>query len=283
MKQSQGKIILHKQARWSEARADVVCRSDLGRQIIDVATNHHLIFLNIRGSAKSGENYIDGRNVGFTPRHDGSLVYIPPGCCWSGWDEGDAEACYLMIAVKSSFLENLSSRSANVGTLRPKLGFRDLPIQSVARQIAWELSHDDPLSDVIVEGYLGAIFGLLQRHSRTSGKRTRGGLPPALLKRVIEQIDAHIDQPPSVQALAQDAGLTREHFSRAFKQSQGLTPYAFYNRRRLERASDLLRTTQATVTEIAIACGYASGSHLSTRFRLETGISPAKYRSFWVG
>ncbi|MBB5577107.1 helix-turn-helix domain-containing protein [Rhizobium paranaense] len=283
IKQSQGQIILHRQGLWNDARADVVRRIDLGRQNIEVATDHHMIFLNIRGSAKFGENYIDGRNVGFTPRPDGSLVYIPPGCHWSGWDEGDADAGYLMITVAKAFLTNFSERLPAVGNWRPKLGFRDLPIQSVARQIAWELSHDDPVSDLIVEGYLAAIFGLLQRHSRTSGKAFRGGLAPTLLKRVIEQIDAHIDQPPSVRALAEEAGISREHFSRAFKQSQGLTPYAFYNQRRLERASDLLRLTTMTVTDVAIACGYASGSHLSTRFRRETGLSPAQYRALWTG
>ncbi|MBW9064629.1 helix-turn-helix transcriptional regulator [Rhizobium herbae] len=283
MKQSQGQVILHKQGLWSNARADVVRRRGLGRQVIDVVADHHLIFLNIRGAAKSGENYLDGRKVGFTPRPDGSLVYIPPGCRWSGWDEGDAEACYLMITVAREFFINLSTGRTGVGTLRPELGFRDLPIQCLSRHIAGELSNDDSMSDLIVEGHLSAIFGLLQRRSRTSGRASRGGLSPAVLKRVIERIDAHIDRPPSVRALAQEAGVTYEHFSRAFKQSQGSTPYGFYNQRRLGRASDLLRTTTMTVTEVAIACGYASGSHLSTRFRRETGFSPAEYRALWRG
>ncbi|MBO9100825.1 AraC family transcriptional regulator [Rhizobium sp. VS19-DR104.2] len=281
IKQSQAQVILHKQGRWSHARADVVRRIGLARQEIDVVTDHHLIFLNIRGAAKSGENYIDGRNVGFTPRQDGSLVYVPPGCRWSGWDEGDCEACYLMIIVASEFLSDLSARLPSAESLRPKLGFRDLPIQCLVRQIARELLNDDPITDLIVEGHLTAIFGLLQRGSRTSGKAHRGGLAPALLKRVIEKIDAYIERPPSVRLLAEEAGVTYEHFCRAFKYSQGITPYAFYNMRRLERASDLLRTTAMTVTEVALACGYASGSHLSTRFRRDTGISPEGYRAVW--
>ncbi|AHG48818.1 AraC family transcriptional regulator (plasmid) [Rhizobium leguminosarum bv. trifolii CB782] len=281
MKQSQGQVILHEQGLWSNARADVVRRRGLGRQVIDVVADHHLIFLNIRGAAKSGENYLDGCKVGFTPRLDGSLVYIPPGCHWSGWDEGDAEACYLLLTVAREFFARLSTGLTGVGTLRPELGFRDLPIQCVARQIAGELSHHDSMSDVIVEGHLAAIFGLLHRRSSSSGRASRGGLSPGVLKRVIERIDAHIDRPPSVRSLAQEVGLTYEHFSRAFKQSQGSTPYGFYNQRRLERASDLLRTTAMTVTQVAFACGYASGSHLSTRFRRETGFSPVEYRALW--
>lgn len=283
IKQSQARVVLHKHGHWKHARADVVRRVGLARQEIDVVTDHHLIFLNIRGAARSGENYIDGRNAGFTPRQDGSLVYIPPGCRWSGWDEGDPEACYLMITVASELLVDLSARLPGTRSFRPKLGFRDLPIQCLARQIAGELSYEDPISDLIVEGHLAAIFGLLHRGSRISGKAPRGGMAPAQLKRVIEKIDAHIDRPPSVRSLAEEAGVTYEHFCRAFKHSQGLTPYAFYNRRRLERASDLLRTTAMTVTEVALACGYASGSHLSTRFRRETGLSPAEYRAVWRG
>lgn len=281
MKKSQGEIILHRQGLWSNARADVVRRRGLGRQTIDVVADDHLIFLNIRGAAKSGENYLDGRKVDFTPRPDGSLVYIPPGCRWSGWDEGDAEGCYLMITVAREFFADLSTRLTVAGTLRPEIGFKDLPIQCLARQIAGELSHDDSIRDLIVEGHLAAIFGLLQRRSHTSGRVSRGGLSPGVLKRVIERIEAYIDRPPSVRALAHEAGMTYEHFSRAFKQSQGSTPYGFYNQRRLERATDLLRTTTMSVTEVAIVSGYSSGSHLSTRFRRETGFSPAEYRALW--
>ncbi|OWV73063.1 AraC family transcriptional regulator [Rhizobium sp. R634] len=281
MKKSQGETILHQQGLWSHARADIVRRRGLGRQVIDVVADDHLIFLNIRGTAASGENFLDGRRVEFSPRPDGSLVYIPPGCHWTGWDEGDAEGCYLMITMTRDFFFNLAIKLPRAGTLRPELGFRDLPIQCLARQIAGELSHDDSMGSLIVEGHLAAIFGLLQRRSGTSGRVSRGGLAPTVLKRVIGRIEAHIDRPPSVRALAEEAGLTYEHFSRAFKQSQGSTPYGFYNQRRLERATDLLRTTAMSVTEIAIACGYASGSHLSTRFRRETGFSPAEYRALW--
>jgi AraC-like DNA-binding protein len=282
IKQSQGQIILHKHGTWSGARADLVRRADLKRQEIDLSTDKHSIFLNIRGVAKFGENYIDGRKVGFAARTEGSLTYIPPDCAWSGWDEGDASACYLMISVEKEFLANLFDRLSSTGNLRPKLGFRDLPIQCAARQIASELVHDDIVSELIVEGYLVSLFGHLLRRSGVAGKTSRGGLAPAVLKRMVERIEAHVDRPIRVRELAEEAGVSFEHFCRAFKQSVGLTPYTFFNQRRLERASDLLRTTSLSVTEVALACGYASGSHLSTRFRRETGFSPVKYRAVWT-
>lgn len=282
IKQSEGQVVLHRQAIWSGVRADLVRRTELKRQEINVSTDRHSIFLNIRGAAKSGENYIDGRKVGFAARSEGSLTYIPPGCAWSGWDDGDATACYLMITVAKEFLATLSHRLPSTDKLRPELGFRDLSIQSAARQIAGELAHDDTVSELIVEGYLASLFGHLLRRSGVVGKASKSGLAPAVLKRIVERIEAHVDRPVSVRELAEEANVSLGHFCRAFKRSVGMTPYEFFDRRRLERASDLLRTTSRSVTDIALACGYASGSHLSTRFRREAGISPAMYRAVWT-
>lgn len=282
IKQSEGQVVLHRHAIWSGVRADLVRRIELKRQEIAVSTDRHSIFLNMRGAARSGENYIDGRRVGFAARSEGSLTYIPPGCAWSGWDEGDATACYLMITVAKEFLATLSDGLLSAGNLRPELGFRDLSVQCAARQIAGELAHDDTISELIVEGYLASLFGHLLRRSGVASKTSRSGLAPTVLKRIVERIEAHIDRPISVGQLAEEAGVSLGHFCRAFKRSTGVTPYEFFDRRRLERASDLLRTTSMSVTDIALACGYASGSHLSTRFRRETGISPATYRAVWT-
>lgn len=282
IKQSEGRPAVHKQAAWTWARADLVGRVDLARQETSVFSDRHSIFLNIRGAATVGEDYIDGRRVPFDVRPEGTLSYIPPACTWNGWDEGDTTAAYLLISVEPELLPVLFDSAPNMPGLRPELGFFDLPMQCTARQVAWDLACNDSPDEVVIAERIATIFRHLFRRSGLGAKLPRGGLAPRVLRRTMEHIDSHIDRPISLSELTQDVGLSIAHFCRAFKQSVGMTPYAFSNRRRLERASDLLRTTDMSVTEVALACGYASGSHLSTRFRTETGVSPIAYRAIWT-
>ncbi|WP_246395952.1 helix-turn-helix transcriptional regulator [Gluconacetobacter tumulisoli] len=66
------------------------------------------------------------------------------------------------------------------------------------------------------------------------------------------------------------------HFVRAFRQSHGETPHAFVTRRRIERARTLLRTGWPP-SRIAALCGFSSHSHLTARFRAQTGLTPTEY------
>jgi transcriptional regulator GlxA family with amidase domain len=106
----------------------------------------------------------------------------------------------------------------------------------------------------------------------------RGGLPPRVLRRVREHIDANIEQRISVEALANLANLSVWYFVRAFKQSVGVTPHNYLIRRRVERTSELLSETELSLSEIALAAGFADQSHCATRFRQHVGMSPREYR-----
>ncbi|NEV01045.1 helix-turn-helix domain-containing protein [Bradyrhizobium uaiense] len=106
----------------------------------------------------------------------------------------------------------------------------------------------------------------------------RGGLPPRVLRRVREHIDANIEQRISVEALARLADLSVWYFVRAFKQSVGVTPHDYLIRRRVERTMKLLSDTDLSLSEIALAAGFADQSHCARRFRQHVGMSPRDYR-----
>ena len=106
----------------------------------------------------------------------------------------------------------------------------------------------------------------------------RGGLPPKVLWRLREHIDAHMDERISVAALARLANLSVCYFVRAFKQSVGVTPHDYLIRRRVERTMALLAGTDMPLSEIALAAGFADQSHCARRFRQHVGMSPRDYR-----
>ena len=106
----------------------------------------------------------------------------------------------------------------------------------------------------------------------------RGGLPPKALRRVRDYVMAHLEESISVQSLAAIVGLSRYHFARAFKQSEGVTPHRFLLQCRVRRAQELLAGTELSLSEIAIAAGFSDQSHCSRRFRELVGLTPSKYR-----
>ena len=120
--------------------------------------------------------------------------------------------------------------------------------------------------------------GLFHQNAVASVRHVRGGLPPRVLRRVREHIDAHIERRISVEALAKLANLSVCYFVRAFKQSVGLTPHDYLIRRRVERTMELLSATDLSLSEIALAAGFADQSHCARRFRQHVGMSPRDYR-----
>src|SRR5262249_10659488 len=101
--------------------------------------------------------------------------------------------------------------------------------------------------------------------------RARGGLPPRALGRVRDYLDAHLAGNIGLDALADVAGLCRSHFTRAFKQSVGISPYAYVMQRRLERAGRLLAETDSSLIRVALDSGFTDQSHFSNRFRKHFG------------
>ena len=104
------------------------------------------------------------------------------------------------------------------------------------------------------------------------------GLPPGILRRVEEYIDAHLDSALGIQELAASVGISVSHFSRSFFRSVGLTPHSYIMRRRLTRAQDLLARTDLALAEVALTTGFSDQSHFCRRFREFIGLPPRSFR-----
>ena len=122
------------------------------------------------------------------------------------------------------------------------------------------------------------ISALGNLSAATSQAPIRGGLAPGLSRRISEHIESHLDQKLSLDDLAAMAGLSTQHFARAFRQSFGMPPHSYLLRRRLEHVEQMLRDTQLPVAEIAAAVGFSDQSHLTRHFHRLKGISPSAAR-----
>jgi AraC family transcriptional regulator len=106
----------------------------------------------------------------------------------------------------------------------------------------------------------------------------RRGLDSRQLELVTAAIAERLDEPISVSMLSSVVGLSRSYFSHAFRRSVGLTPHAHVVRSRIERAMTLMAHSEASLSEVALAVGFADQSHFSRVFRRLTGVTPAHWR-----
>ncbi len=97
--------------------------------------------------------------------------------------------------------------------------------------------------------------------------------------RTRDAMDRSFAQPLDVPALARLAHVSPAHFSRQFRAVFGETPHRYLQRRRLERAMELLRETERPVTEICLDVGFNSLGTFSRTFRAILGESPSAYRA----
>lgn len=103
------------------------------------------------------------------------------------------------------------------------------------------------------------------------------------LRRARDHADRNYAEPLDLDQLAAVALLSKYHFHRLFTATYGLTPAAYLSERRIERAQDLLRATNLTVTEVCHAVGFTSLGSFSSRFRDVVGETPTEFQRRYDG
>ena len=103
------------------------------------------------------------------------------------------------------------------------------------------------------------------------------------LRRARDVADRNYAEPLDLTGLAAAAGVSKYHFLRCFAAEYGETPMQYVGRRRIERATDLLRATNLTVTEVCTLVGYSSLGSFSQRFTELVGMSPSEYQRTQIG
>ncbi len=101
----------------------------------------------------------------------------------------------------------------------------------------------------------------------------------ARIRRAMLLIERNIENPISCEFIARQSHLSVRQLERLFKSEVGISPIAYAERLRMERAQELLSNSREPLHQIAIRCGYKNHSHFSMRFKMVYGISPSALRS----
>ncbi|NMG06405.1 AraC family transcriptional regulator [Brasilonema sp. UFV-L1] len=221
----------------------------------------------------------------------GSVTLAPAGFRFRGrWDR-DVEI--LILTLKPAAIRGASSRrliakcaaqlhDTNQTELVRCTGRLDSQIWHLGLALEAEFKEGNPNCRYFWESLTNALaLRVLKQYSAKEPKIQHycGGLSPHQLRRTIEYINDNLATHLSLNVLAAMLGMSPYYFERLFKQSVGCTPHQYILQRRIERAKQLLRTTQLSIMEIAFQVGCKNHSHFSKLFRKLTGISPRTYRN----
>ena len=156
-------------------------------------------------------------------------------------------------------------------------------IDQGARVIAQELRRTLLREGQDASGYLQSLaHSLLARVLQVLGGRPRARFQASLtthsLRRVAEHIDNRLGERIAVADLAEIAGVSQAHFSRAFLAASGETPHRFILARRLAWVRGQLDDGAENLAQLAARAGFSSHAHMSTAFRQAFGVSPREHR-----
>jgi len=222
-----------------------------------------------------------GRSVAIGTARTGVVTIIPAGSS-ARWDiPGTVNVVQLYLPHTTLARVAGEADTAAPGDLLERTGHPDLitsrlllsAADALEGSAALDALFRQQLTDIVATRLLAAHTG-----SPTTFQPVMGGLSPKVLLRAIERLRSDSDADVSLAALASDAGLSRFHFCRAFKESTGLSPHAWLRQHRLEQAMNMLRDTNASIVTVAAALGYASQTAFAAAFRKLTGETPSDWR-----
>ncbi len=187
---------------------------------------------------------------------------------------------YLRVSIDPLHLGRLISPSLDdVGPVRLRRTYAVQSPQMAHLMLALRAEADDrnPGGLATIEAVTTALGNLLVRAAgieQPRPARVHGGLSSLAKRRVLELIDAGLDARLTIESLAQEVGLSAAHFARAFKQTLGRAPHQYLLGRRLERARQLIETTDASLSDIAQRTGFADQAHFTRLFKRAFGTTP---------
>ncbi|MEO1016419.1 MAG: AraC family transcriptional regulator [Pseudomonadota bacterium] len=180
--------------------------------------------------------------------------------------------------------ERLDRAARSIGKRRYELQDQfasDIPsLARVARVIALEVDRAEP-DALILDGLVQTLLSVLLRDGcddeGASGAEVRS-LGPSALRRAKAFMAERADSPPKIAEIAAHLELSSTHFAMAFAADVGCPPGAYIRRLQIDRAKDMLRQDDISLSTIAMRTGFSSHSQFSRAFAREVGMPPSIYR-----
>lgn len=229
----------------------------------------------------------DGRHLLDGPCGKGTVSVLPAGTRWGLRWRGPSDFVNFRIPVRGLALDGLEEPL----DLAPVVAESDPVLAAIAEQIAGEIRNVGVIDCTYLYALANAAvfhavrrFGVLSRKGEAAIAAPHRPLGRRSAAEIACFIESHLGRRLPLTLLAAQAGISPYHFARAFKEAFGMPPHTYVTQRRVERATDMLRNRpDVTLTDVALATGFATPSHFATVFRRVAGRSPSAVRAQALG
>ncbi|WP_430506958.1 helix-turn-helix domain-containing protein [Burkholderia sp. BCCCDS15] len=190
---------------------------------------------------------------------------------------------FVLVELPHAYLERVGPEHGGqaIGGLTCRPDVRDPVLGHLAHAVAGSLDAPGPLNALFIE-QVGLAIGthLVRRYGNARAPELdhKGSLSPAKLALAQELLLEKADLGVSIEEVAAECDLSRGYFIRAFSRTTGRTPHQWLLEQRVTRARELIETSDMTLADIAIACGFADQSHLNRVFARIVGHPPGAWR-----
>lgn len=244
------------------------------------ALDRHVVSMLTSSPARLEHRNISGRFVEHLYR-PGTLTIMPSGPVRDLRLHTPSD--FIHCALEEDFTRGVIEELDRQVVPRPVFrgGIQDKSIRRIIGMLAEELEAERPLGRLYVDSLAHALETRYLLLDCASDARPDSGvttLPPRILNRVLEKIEANLDTDLSLDSLAEESGYSRAHFLRMFREATGLTPHRYILNLRLSRAQDYLKQKGSSIIDVAVSCGFSSQSHMTAVFRQRLETTPAEFR-----
>lgn len=226
-----------------------------------------------------GEGVFHSATVKETPLRPGDMFLLFPGewhsyhpSAKTGWES-------YWIGFKGL---NMDQRVRS-GFLTPQkpiyhIGYSDAIVE-LYRQAYDAALEEAAYSQQLMAGIVNHLIGMMYSLERNIELKTRSQIHFDMISKARLRIRESLESPLTIQQVAEEMGVSYSNFRKLFKEFTGLSPAVYQQDLRLQRAKELLTTTDMSIKEIAYQLNFESPDYFSAKFKMKTGRRPTELRN----
>jgi AraC family transcriptional regulator len=254
-------------------------------ELFDWSANGPMVLLALKGAAQL--DWRRGNRFSRIGLKSGDVLVAPPGDCSRIRTSQPIElfCCPIGMEVLTDIADRGWPAHRPDFQITEGLNRHDPELWELGSRLAARIRTNTPGSRPAAEALQTLIaVHLLENYSTLARPDDDPeGLADHRLRPIVDYIHQNLCADVSLETLAGLAGLSPNYFLGAFREATGLTPHRYVTELRVARACELLRDPHRPITEVSLAVGFASQSHLTEVFRRTLKTTPAAYRREALG
>jgi AraC family transcriptional regulator len=272
--------VKHRSVTWDGMAAEIVHATKHASIEYRYRGPRHLLVVYEQGVRREGDTFVEGAPRSALRDFKRKLTFVPAGHEYCERHDPRVLTRLVYFYLDPEKMPTHSESGVPTAALAPRLFFEDATLWDTALKLKQLVEGGGSDNRFYFEA-LGVVLAhelvRLSAGARRIDAPARGGLAPWQQRIVATYIEEHLAEQVPLATLAQLVRLSPYYFCRAFKQSFGLPPHRYHNKRRIEQAKILLAEPAPSVTDIGLTVGFSETSSFTTAFRKSTGLTPTAY------